>query len=183
MSIFRVKLSNNRQGLLDSYSNQRSAYITGPHRINRKLKDGDTFTDCNYWKRFAYPNVPLEEAFIEVVYDDGTIYSDKISENTYPKVYNITAASGSSFSDNRADIAGESGSFALFAQITNKSDAETIKVRINGLNTAIIDIPSGATQTFNPGEVTIGLLEIDNSAGQSEVSVQIVVSISSIGTS
>ena len=54
MSVFRVRLTNSRQGRLDVYDNQRSAYITGPNRINRKLKDGEIFTDCNYWKRFEH---------------------------------------------------------------------------------------------------------------------------------
>ena len=59
MSVFRVRLTNNRQGLLDVYDNQRTAYIMGPNRINRVLKDGEVFTDCNYWKRFAHPPLPL----------------------------------------------------------------------------------------------------------------------------
>ena len=183
MSVFRVKLTNSRQGLLDIHDNQRTAYITGPNRINRKLKDGETFIDCNYWKRFSYPNVSMEEAFIEVVLDDGTIYSDQIAENTYPRVYNIVAAAASTYAQNKADIAGDSGSWALFAQITNKSNADDIKVRINGLDTAIIDVPAGATQTFNPGEVTIGTLEIDDGSGSAPVEVQILVSVSSVGRS
>jgi hypothetical protein len=181
MSVFRVRLSNSRQGLLDVHDNQRSAYITGPNRINRKLKDGETFVDCNYWKRFAYPQVPLEEAFIEVVEDDGTVYSDQVQDNTYPKVYNITAAAGSSFGDNRADIEGESGSFALFAQITNRGD-EAVRVRINGLDSAVIDLPGGSTQVFNVGEMTIALVEVENPSGKS-VEVQMVVSIRVAATS
>jgi hypothetical protein len=183
MSVFRVKLTNTRQGLLDVYDNQRTAYITGPNRINRKLKDGETFVDCNYWKRFAYPNVPLEEAFIEVVEDDGTIYSDKISENTYPKVYDLIAVTGSTYADNKADIVKDSGSWALFAQITNKSDSDGVKVRLNGLNTAIIDLPAGSTQVFSVGDLTIGSIEVDNGSGSADVQVQILVSVSSIGTS
>lgn len=182
MSVFRVKLTNNRQGLLDIYDNQRSAYIMGPNRINRKLKDGETFVDCNYWKRFAYPNLPLEEAFIEVVEDDGTIYSDKVVDNTYPKVYNLTAVSGSGFSDNKADIVKDSGSFALFAQITNKS-SEDVRIRLNGLDSAILDLDAGSTQTFNPGELTIGSIEVENMEGEGDVLVQIVVSISVVSTS
>lgn len=181
MSVFRVRLTNSRQGLLDIYDNQRTAYIMGPNRINRRLKDGDVFTDCNYWKRFSYPNVPLEEAFIEVVEDDGTIYSDQIRDNTYPKVYNLVAAPGSSFGDNRADIAGDSGSFALFAQISNQG-AESVSVRLNGLDTAVIDLPSGATQTFAVGDLTIGLIEVENPS-ESEVSVQVVVSVRVVSTS
>ena len=183
MSVFRVKLNNNRQGLLDIYDNQRTAYITGPNRINRKLKDGETFVDCNYWKRFAYPNVSLDEAFIEVVEDDGTIYSDKIAENTYPKVYDLITATGSTYENNKADIKKDSGSWALFAQITNKSLTDGVKVRLNGLNSAIIDLPAGSTQVFSVGDITIGTIEIDNSAGSADVPVQILVSISSIGTS
>jgi hypothetical protein len=181
MSVFRVRLSNSRQGLLDVYDNQRSAYITGPNRINRKLKDGETFVDCNYWKRFAYPQVPLEEAFIEVVEDDGTVYSDQVQDNTYPKVYNISAAAGSSFDDNRADIEGDSGSFALFAQITNRGE-EGVRVRLNGLDSAVINLPAGSTQVFNVGEMTIALLEVEN-ASESVVDVQIVVSIRVAATS
>ncbi len=181
MSVFRVKLTNSRQGRLDIYDNQRSAYIMGPNRVNRKLKDGETFVDCNYWKRFAYPQVPLEEAFIEVVEDDGTIYSDTVANNTYPKVYNILAAPGSSFADNRADIMGETGSFALFAQIVNQGESP-VRVRLNGMNSAVIDLPEGATQTFAVGDLTIGLIEIENSS-DSETRIQIAVSVRVVATS
>lgn len=175
MSVFRVRLSNSRQGLLDIYDNQRSAYIMGPNRINRKLRDGETFVDCNYWKRFAYPQVPLEEAFIEVVEDDGTVYSDQIADNTYPRVYNISAAAGSSFAENRADIQGDSGSFALFAQMTNRG-SEDVRIRLNGMESAVLDLPAGSTQTFNVGEVAIALLEVENPS-ESPVEVQVVVSV------
>ncbi|MBM3206896.1 MAG: hypothetical protein FJZ43_04730, partial [Candidatus Staskawiczbacteria bacterium] len=75
MSEFKVKLNNTNQGLMDlkadgsqfAESIQRTIYVAGPSKKYRKLFDGDTFTDCNYWKRFAYPQVPLSEAFIEVV--------------------------------------------------------------------------------------------------------------------
>jgi hypothetical protein len=183
MSKFRVKLTNSKQGLLDIYDNQRSAYIMGPNKVNRKLRDGEIFFDSNYWKRFAYPQVPLEEAFIEIIEDDGTIYSDVISDNTYPRVYNIIAEPGSGFSENKADIAKDSRSFALFAQISNKSNTENVKIRLNGLDSAIIDLDAGSTQTFNPGDLTIGLIEIANLEGENSVSVQIVVSIRVTSTS
>lgn len=175
MSVFKVRLTNSRQGLLDIHDNQRTAYIMGPNRVNRKLKDGEVFTDCNYWKRFAYPNVPLEESFIEVLEDDGTIYSDLVRDNTYPRVYNISAAAGSSFEENKAEIAQDSGSFALFAQIVNQS-SDPVRVRLNGLDSAVIDLPGGATQTFAVGDLTIGLLEVENQS-QNAANVQIVVSI------
>lgn len=181
MSVFRVRLTNGRQGKLDIYDNQRSAYIMGPNRINRKLRDGETFVDCNYWKRFAYPQVPIDEAFIEVVEDDGTIYSDVVANNTYPKVYNITAAAGSSFGENKADIMSDTGSFALFAQIVNQSD-NALRVRLNGMESAIIDLPEGATQTFAVGDLTIGLIEVENQT-DSESRVQITVSVRVVATS
>jgi hypothetical protein len=181
MSVFRVKLTSSRQGQLDIHDNQRSAYITGPNRINRKLKDGETFVDCNYWKRFAYPSVPLEEAFIEVLEDDGTIWSDKATDNTYPKVYDIIAGAGTSFGQNKADVAADSGSYALFAQITNKG-TEAVKIRLNGLNTAVLDLDASNTQSFNSGELTIGLIEVENASSES-VHVQIVLSIKAVSTS
>jgi len=175
MSIFKIKLKNAKQGLLDVYDNQRTVYITGPNKINRKLKDGDTFTDCNYWKRFAYPNVGLEESFIEVLEDDGTIYSDQIIHNTYPKVYDISTSANSTYSENQVKIQEETGSFALFTQMTNRSSDE-VKVKLNGLNTAILDLPNGSTQTFNFGELPIGLIEIQNES-ENIVDIQIIVSL------
>jgi len=185
MSTFRVKLSNSKQGLLDKYHNQRSAYIMGPNKVNRKLNDGEIFKDCNYWKRFAHPQVSLEEAFIEVIEDDGTIYneSSESSFNTYPRVFDILAKKGSSFRENVADINGETKSYATFAQITNKSEFDEIKIRLNKLDSAIIEIPPQNTQVFNVGEVTIGSIEIDNSNGEEDVKVQIIVSIKSSGLS
>ena len=102
MSVFRVKLSNIDQGTLDldpssntsttygqlgeafgthnpnseDYSRQRSVFVMGPNKINRLMVDGETFSDCNYWKRFAFPQTTHEHALIETVTDDGSIYSD-----------------------------------------------------------------------------------------------------------
>lgn len=182
MSVFRVKLQNSRQGRLDIYDNQRTAYIMGPNKVNRILKDGQTFVDSNYWKRFAYPQVSLEEAFIEVVEDDGTIYSDTVQENVYPRVYNFNVLPGSTFGDNVADIASDTRSYALFAQITNHG-ADEVKVRVNGLDSAVLDLPGGATQSFEVGDLTIGKLEVSNPDGESASKVQIVLSIRATSTS
>ena len=144
MSVFRVALNNVDQGLLDldpsgatagsivgqglgsqmSPSIQRGVYIMGPNLINRLLVDGETFTDCNYWKRFAYPNVPLNEAFIEVVTDDGSIFSDIAGENTFPVATTLTVVASSVFTDNEFDIITTYGGPAIFTQITNQSGAE-----------------------------------------------------------
>jgi hypothetical protein len=187
MSVFKVKLNNDVQGQLDinpktgqefATSIQRTIYVTGPNKINRELKDGEQFTDCNYWKRFAYPQLPLSEAFIEVISDDGSIYSDIASENSYPKVYDITAAVGSAFADNQADIEADTGGYAIFAQITNNGASGSVKIRLNG--TATFDLASGDTQVFNAGDLSIGLIEIDNTAsGNPESDVQIILSVRS----
>src|SRR4051812_19857883 len=98
MSVFKVKLTQGQQGSLDEHafgvnnasvsvgtgggnvlvgtgtSVQRTVYVMGPGKVNRKLNDGDTFTDSNYWKRYcATPVGPLtpEQAIVSIVTDDG----------------------------------------------------------------------------------------------------------------
>lgn len=192
MSVFKVKLNNTKQGTLDvtpegnaqvDPSIQRTVYVMGPNKINRLLKDGEQFTDCNYWKRFAYPQVPLEEAIIEVVSDDGSVYSDVASENTYPKVYDATVVGGTTYTDeaNIIDIAGDTGGYAVFTQITNADDTQDIKMRINGVADAVLDLPANSTQVFNSGDLAVTLIEFDNStSGASDVEVQVVTSIKSV---
>ncbi|MHA2043246.1 MAG: hypothetical protein ACW99G_00545 [Candidatus Thorarchaeota archaeon] len=201
MSVFKVALNNVDQGLLDldpstasagavtgqglgsqmQPSIQRGVYIMGPNLVNRLLIDGETFTDCNYWKKFAYPQVPLNEAFVSVIDDDGSIYSDVASENTYPKVYDRTIAGGDTFGDNEIDIVGDTGGFASFAQITNNGSGPDIKVRLNGLTDAAFDLAAGDTQVFNSGDLSISLIEFDNTAsGASDADVQVILSIRSI---
>ncbi len=180
MSVFKVKLTNSRQGLMAGAS-QRSVYIMGPNKINRILRDGDEFTDCNYWKRFAYPQLPLEEAFIEVVSDDGIQYIDGQQTN-FPKVYDLTTAPESDYEDNAANIAQDTGGSAVFAQITNKNETESVKIKLNNLSNAVLDLPAGSTQVFNAGDVSIGVIQVKNESS-SEVKVQILVSVAVIPTS
>ena len=186
MSVFRVKLNNDTQGLLDTDANgvqnttsiQRTIYVTGPNRINRKLLDGEEFTDCNYWKRFTEEEIGAESAFIEVVSDDGSVYSDNPGENTYPYVWTITANNGTTYEDNQIDIIGDTGSSTQFCQITNQNDTtgDDVKIRLNGSATAIFDLKAGATQIFNVGELSLTFIEVDNS-GSNNVDVQVIASI------
>jgi hypothetical protein len=176
MSKFKVNLHNSVQGSLDVGNNQRSVYIMGPDQRNRILNDGDIFTDSNYWKRFAYPQVSLEDAFIEVLEDDGSVFIDNRREAIFPKVYDITALGNSEFSENKAEINKDTNGYALFAQITNKSSTDAVKFRLNGLDSAIVDLPAGNTQVFNSGDLIINLIEIKNES-DSSVEIQIVVSI------
>lgn len=187
MSVFRVKLNNNVQGTMDvnpdthlefPVSIQRTIFVNGPKKIYRKLRDGDTFTDCNYWKRFAYPQVSEDQAFIEVVSDDGSIYSDVEQENNFPNVYALTVADGSSFDDNVANIVGDYGAPAYFVQITNKMGGGDVRVKLNGLAGAVFDLLAGDTQVFNYGDLAVTKVQFDNSSGTA-ANIQIIVSVQS----
>lgn len=189
MSTFKVKLTNSSQGLLDANAQssgtsiQRTVYIMGPNRINRTLRDGDTFTDSNYYKRFCYPQVSLENAILEVLVDDSAPYSDTNPEdNVFPyswKDYALTG--GTTYSDNTIDIVGTTGGNAIFTQITATVNC---KMKINGSANAIIDLLANTTQIFNPGDLTISELALDNSvSGASSGLVDILVSVRDVSNS
>ena len=188
MSEFKVKLNNSKQGLLDvnpstqsqfSTSIQRTIFVQGPNKQYRKLFDGETFSDCNYWKKFAYPQLPYDEAFIEVLTDDGSVYSEVSSENNYPKVYNLTVEQETDYSDNVVDIAGDTESYANFVQITNQGSS-SVRVRINGLSGATFELGGSETQVFNAGDLLVTKLNfINNVSGGTAADVQVLCSIKS----
>ena len=192
MSVFQVSLNNVNQGTLDlnpsilvplstemEPSVQRTIYVTGPKGIYRKLKDGDTFTDCNYWKRFAYPQLSLTDAFIVVLEDDGSIYSDIPEENNFPRVYTLNVDDNTTYNDNIIDILGDNGGAANFIQIHNLSGGGNVKVRLNGTANAVFDLDAGNTQIFNYGDLTVTKLEFHNESGDNSV-VQTIVSIRTV---
>lgn len=179
MSVFRVKLQNVDQGLLDvdmitkapvATSNQRQAYIMGPGKINRLLKDGETFTDNNYWKQFAYPQMPYEHAFIEVVSDDGSVYSDVPSENTFGVGKTFTLATEYN-ATNVLDFVGTYGQPANFLQITNEDTENAIVVELNGDSNIVFTLGAGETQMFNTGDLAITLIRLKAAAGTPTVSL------------
>ena len=203
MSVFRVALNNTQQGLLDldpstasqgdlgdqmATSVQRGVYVMGPNKINRLLLDGSTFTDCNYWKRFAYPAVPYNEAIVTVVTDDGSVYSDIPSENTFPRVYDRSIEANDTYGDNEIDIMTDLGGYAVFTQIVNQETTGgglDIKVGLNGTigsPDAIFDLAAGDTQIFNSGDLSISLIQFDNSASGAggPVAVQVLLSVRSV---
>lgn len=169
MSKFRVKLKD-----MNGATNQRTLYVEGPKGIRRYLKNGDEFEDSNYWKRFAYPSTSAEEAFIEILEDDGSIYSEVEEENNFPRVYNLTVSS-SIFDDNKIDIFKDNNSFAKFVQI-HCIDGEDLKVRINGSSEAVFDLPAGSTQQFDYGDIAINRLEFSNE-GSIATKVQVILSV------
>lgn len=196
MSVFRVKLANAAQGKLEinpatglpfTTSKSRTINVTGPKRIQRQLKDGEQFTDCNYWKRFAYPQVSLEDAFIEVVTDDGSVYSDVDSENVFPVVWKPgtsgVVSANTTYTDTNMslDIVATYGGPAKFVQIQNTDSSDSIKVRLNGLSGAILTIDPNSTQIFNSGDIIINKLEFDNSfSGAAQVNaVEVLLSVKS----
>ena len=174
MSVFKVKLNQGVQGDLDvnpatgaefSTSVQRTMYVAGPNGKIREIVDGTTFTDCNYWKQFAVPAVSVNDAFIEVLTDDGSIYSSVASENTYPVVANVTLNSGKTLtsSGNVLDIAGSTGNFASFMQLTNAgavASGNNAIVQLNGSSGAIFVLEAGSTQVFNGGDVSISRVAV-----------------------
>ena len=193
MSVFRVKLNQGPQGKLDinpatglefSTSVQRTMYVAGPNSKIREIADGTTFTDCNYWKRFAVPAVSSDDAFIEVISDDGSIYSDIASENTYPVVANVTVSGGEVFDDNVVDIAGDTGNFASFVQMTNTGTAGSgdVLVKLNGSNDAVFTLVGGTTQVFNSGDVSVSQLAFApvSSGFSGPSSIEVLYSVMSV---
>ena len=186
MSEFRVKLNNSKQGTMDvnpatqsqfSTSVQRTIFVQGPGRKYRKLFDGEEFVDCNYWKQFAYPQVGEDQAFIEVVSDDGSVYSENPAENNFPSVYTLTVSPSSAYEDNVIDISGDTGSFSNFVQITNFGENQ-INIRINGLESAIFVLGQSETQVFNSGDLLVTKLEFTNTiSGAIDADVQVLCSV------
>lgn len=182
MSVFKVQLTNAAQGLLDTAgqssgsSIQRTVYIMGPGKVNRKLTDGQQFTDSNYFKRYCYPQVSLDQAILTLVTDDGSPYTDIPDENVSPFVYNLTLTATHTYTDTgmSANILSDTGGYATFCQVT---PTVACQMRLNGNVNAIMTLAAHTTQIFNPGDMTISKLEFDNSAsGASTGAVQIIIS-------
>lgn len=173
MSVFKVKLTNINQGLLDTNgqstgtSIQRGVYVMGPNKINRLLVDGSTFTDSNYWKRYAYPQVPYDQAIVDTLTDDGSVWADNpASARTFP--VNSTFTTGASYnSTNTIDYLSTYGSRAVYVSITAASNSAVC--RING--STEITIASGTPQVFNVGTFDINKLEFKNGSGAASVTV------------
>ena len=186
MSTFTVNLGEGKQGDLDRHwttvpssaadsnppeaspSLQRQVYVMGPNKINRLLVDGETFQDCNYWKRFAPVNATtnpggcvVEEAFIEVTTDDGSVWSDVEAENTFPVGTGWTLAAGVA---QTVDYMSTYGSYATSATIKN-TGGNAMVLTLNGVVGATLTIASGDTQVFNSGDLQITSIELVSAAG------------------
>jgi hypothetical protein len=192
MSVFKVHLNTNQQGYLDynpataspgflgnqmQPSIQRTMFCAGPNRIYRELFDGQVFTDCNYWKAFDIAVHP-DTGFIEVLFDDGSVFSDIPSENTFPKVFSpYNVLSTDTFATNFIDIVGTYGGPAQFVQLTNNGTtaSQDISVELNGDVGAVMTLAHGTTQIFNVGDVSVTKLAFQG--GASSTTLQVIVSV------
>lgn len=175
MSVFKVKLTNVNQGLLDTngqssgVSIQRGVYVMGPNKVNRLLIDGTTFTDSNYWKRYAYPQVPYDQAIVDVVSDDGSVWADNPpSARVFPVVSSFTTSASYS-TTNTIDYLSTYGSRAVYVQITVSGNTTC---RING--SVEISLTSSNIQVFNPGDLDITKLEFKGSSTTVSVLASVV---------
>jgi hypothetical protein len=194
MSVFRVRLNNNVQGNLDlnsatdnseaygvvgsqfSTSKQRQIYVAGPNRSYRLLSDGDQFTDCNYWKRFTAEAIGPELAFIEIVSDDGSIYSDVPAENTFS--VGETLELTTNYSDNVIDFVETHGGPARFLMVQNLDEEVSISGELNGNTNINFMVGAGETMMFNQGDMVITSLRLKSSSGTPDVSY--IASVKSI---
>ena len=185
MSVFQVQLNNVNQGLLDLdpttdvpghvYGNigtqfatslQRQIYVAGPNRTYRLLKDGDQFTDCNYWKRFAFPAMPYDKAFITVISDDGSVYSDIPEENTFAAGATVTLTTA--LSGTVIDFVTTYGGPARFLQIQNLDGTKAVTGELNGDTNVTFYLNAGESQIFNNGDLAITLLRLKTSSSTSQ---------------
>lgn len=141
---------------------------TDPKGVLRTFKNGEVFTDNNYWKRFAYPQMSLDSAFIEVLEDDGSVYSDEdgSSDVVSEDFDNLTE----DYSDeNTLDFEKEHGDTAGFLQIVNTSNSLAVTVEVNGKGT--FDIPAGDVQIFNKGDLSVRKLRFKSASAGGSVHV------------
>lgn len=187
MSLFRVKLQNLLQGRLDmnpathplvagttaQYGNlgspqatsiQRQVFVAGPGRKYRLLKDGDTFSDCNYWKQFAYPQCTLEKAFIDVITDDNSVWSDVAEENTFGVGGTLTLATDYSAA-NTISFTTTNGGPARFLMLLNQSSGTTT-VELNGDTNLTFTMATATTLVFDYNNLMISQLRVKGTAGQ-----------------
>lgn len=189
MSVFKVKLNNMKQGLLDINASthpadgaygqmgaqmdpsiQRQIFVAGPNGTYRLLVDGETFTDCNYWKQFAYPQVAAEAAFIEVTTDDGSVWSPIPEENTYAVGATMSSLDTTYDTTNSVDFATTYGGAAQFLQVQNLDSTAVVTGELNGDTNVTFTLAGGETQVFNQGDLAITMLKLKSDTADSDAS-------------
>lgn len=189
MSTFQVRQVSTNLGsgyvtdtaLVNGASIQKTIFVTGPNLTFRQLDDGTQFDSTNYWKRFAPisegGDLPDNQAFITIISDDGTPYSDTNPDaNKFARVVDLTVSAGTTFSlaANQIDILADFGGVSMFTQIVTD---EIITVRLNSSSSADLDVPVG-TLVFDNGDLPLTSLAFDNSAsGATDATVQVLLTI------
>jgi hypothetical protein len=186
MSIFRVELSTGAQGGLEATANsvtyngvsasaQRTVYVMGPQKMNRLLKDGDTFTDCNYWKRFVSTvnggTADDNTAFLTIVSDDGNVWSDEEEEAVTVKTVTVSSGASAAYATIRDFLTSDLG-YAKFAIVSNAATA-AVKLEINGNTdaTSLIDLAASGTITFASGDLLIGKIRAASAGSASAITI------------
>jgi len=208
MSVFQVKLNQTNlfqgnqpssqarfldQSLISGSSIQRSFYAMGPNKTSRKLADGATFVDVNYWKRFAFPTLPVDQAFIVVISDDGSPWYEDSINNSFDKIYTPTIndntqgenPSGSHYSSsNFIDVIGDNGSPAISAMFYLTGSGTYPTFYFNGLTPGVV-IPLNTSLFLDVGEFPITNIAIDNTQTFHAAlnSVEIILIISNVARS
>lgn len=173
MSIYRVKLTNVGQGLLDTVAQstgtsiQRTARLWGPDNKQHILADGATFEGSAYWKQYVFGGAAaptLDTAMLVVVSDDGTDYIPGDKTYKVAKGYmNTSVPNGEDFGDSvEIDFLTDVGGVATYLQITSNHD---ITVRFNGDDNTDLDLTGGVTQIFNEGEIQASTITFNNASG------------------
>jgi hypothetical protein len=150
-------------------SPQRSIFAAGPSKTYRLLTDGETFTDCNYWKQFAFPQVAKEFAFIEVVTDDGSTYSAVSGENSFAAGATETTLN-TSYATVAVDLVTTYGGAARFLQLDNLDSTNDATMEINGDAAVELVIVNGTTQSFQRGSLVISSFRLKAASGSPQIS-------------
>lgn len=174
---FGTDFSNSGAGSL-----QRQMWVAGPRGSYRLLKDGEQFTDNNYWKKFAYPQMAHEFAFIEVVTDDGSVYSDIPEENTFGVggTYTLDATYDAT---NSIDFVSDHGGPATFLQVQNLDGAEGITGELNGDANLLFQLAAGESQIFNKGDLAITQIRLKATDSTGTPDALVLASVRSVSNS
>jgi hypothetical protein len=180
-------VASETQPITGAGSLQRTVWLTGPNNVKRELHDGDSFTDCNYYKRYCYPyclgrtdQERLQNAILVCDYDDGSTWIDGSGDvHAYggkghslptPVSVLLTAASPT--------LTIPSGSYANFVLMTNISPSSGAAfISLNG-GQATVTLDSGVTMTFDKSEICITSITVTGISGGSEA-VEVLYSVDS----
>ena len=191
MSVFKVVLNTPAQGTMDinpitglqsATSAQRTVYVTGPNLVTRKLVDGATFTDCNYYKRFCTPVATAEAAFLQCTVDDGSVYDNVLKAGVASVADTVTVLPSTTYTDaaNIVDLSvlngvAQTGAYATYLEVSSDF---AVTLKINGGAGAVFSLGAGDTEIFAPnGAYTSVAFANASSANTATVQVNAIVKV------